>query len=578
MSDRYDLSDEEGDGSNLDESEDYTRFVAELVITGQIEREAAQEATHEATQEAAQEAKGELFQQESNEESEDGKISCMPYPYGASSSQVTEQLTDDLVVEYLRARGLIGLADEVDRSMHTVDQNSVAPEQHRGNTKAVRYPTSHSRTLAQSDEDIVENLELGMSDSTIASESTAPSRTTSSVVRRETIERSAFVGVGAYAVSRESSVEIPSDSIAFDLPAPIDRTTSAQVEATRVDDIVRVTAKPFEESKWTPKTVSLVVFAAMALLTIIVISVATTQSNKNDYGPESVPTLSPSVSPDTRLAVITDIVANVSGLQSTSGAHALHVVGSPQHKALQWIALDDDNHVDMEDEDRIIQRYTLAVLYYSTGGANWTNQFEFMTEDDECAWSGALQCDSNGIITDIDLRENELIGPMPHELSALTELKSLIFDTNSLTGQLPTIFQELTSLTRFDLWSNELMGSIPSGYFAMTNLESFKVGRNGITGSIPSEIGFLTKMTVLSLEQNLLTGQMPESLWDLTDMRVFDADQQSLSGTVSPKVGKWLNMTHFAFLKLEISGTVRRLGSKMSSLFAHRCSHKYVLR
>lgn len=493
-------------------------------------------------------------------------------------------INDELVIQYLKSRGLGNLAEQLEQKSQARHYASKTPETAVSEKQAkddAAFRKSDRMASFKSEKEelgvLLESggahVEQGRLDETVASTRTEPS---TGVRRRESAYRSRFSIaddsiVGAYAVGEESTKELlgdeyvsrqqdlvePASSNQREIPAAFSDTEdpppTTSIEATKVEDIVAVSAKPFEESKWTPKTITLLVLALGAVLASI-IAVAVTQTKSPEPAP--VPTTSPTMSPEARLAYITDIVANVSEAQTLSGMATFDMEGSPQYKALQWITMGDANQVGVDETDRIIQRYVLAVLFYSTNGDNWVNQFEFMTQDNECAWSGALQCNSKGLITDIDLRENGLEGPIPHELSALTALKSLVFDTNDLSGALPTILQELTSLTRLDLWSNKLVESIPRDFFTMTDLESFKVGRNSITGALPSEIGLLTKMTVLSLERNVLTGQVPESIWDLTNMRRFDADQQKLSGTVSPKIGEWLNLTHFAYLKLNITGTV----------------------
>mmetsp|Transcript_21029 Transcript_21029/g.34779 ORF Transcript_21029/g.34779 Transcript_21029/m.34779 type:complete len:679 (+) Transcript_21029:108-2144(+) len=493
------------------------------------------------------------------------------------------QLTDDGVIEYLKTRGLNDLAEQMLHSIRTEDreqpQSGIRKSTKEQAASDAAYSAIHGRddtTLAPIGEEAASTVRPDIENSSATQQISRVTSTSSnysiaySATRRDqtfrvgTLEASTSVelGVGAYAMgdsmdeddlSSEFGAAINNASTDDEDHTPIRSQRETSVQATKVDDIVQVMAKPLEETRWTPKTIA---FLALGIISILAIIIAVTATQVNRPTPDPEPTSSPTISPETRLAVVFDIVANVSDVGPISGIDSFTTPGSPQYKALHWIALEDRHQVHVDETEHIMQRYILAVLFFSTNGMDWKDQFEFMTADNECDWSGALQCNSEGSITDIDLRENGLVGRLPHELSDLSALRSLIFDTNDLTGPLPTVLQELTSLNRLDLWNNDLIGSIPSGYFAMTDLESFKVGRNAISGSIPSEIGLLSKLTVLSLERNLLTGQVPESLWDLTDMRVFDADQQKLSGIVSPNVGKWLNLTHFAFLKLDITGTI----------------------
>lgn len=45
-------------------------------------------------------------------------------------------------------------------------------------------------------------------------------------------------------------------------------------------------------------------------------------------------------------------------------------IPTPQRSALNWI-IDDDGAQLCPDDDSLVQRYTLAVFYYSTNGDNW---------------------------------------------------------------------------------------------------------------------------------------------------------------------------------------------------------------
>jgi hypothetical protein len=72
---------------------------------------------------------------------------------------------------------------------------------------------------------------------------------------------------------------------------------------------------------------------------------------------------------------------------------------SPQYKAARWIANQDAERLDIpetsEDPYRFIQRYAVAVLYYSLGGDNWTSQLNFLSDDHECSWNDEIADENN---------------------------------------------------------------------------------------------------------------------------------------------------------------------------------------
>ena len=67
---------------------------------------------------------------------------------------------------------------------------------------------------------------------------------------------------------------------------------------------------------------------------------------------------------------------------------------SPQYEAARWIATFDKYRMKIpsEYEYTFIQRYALAVLFFSTGGdTHWTWKLNFLTGWHECAWYDKFQ-------------------------------------------------------------------------------------------------------------------------------------------------------------------------------------------
>ena len=149
------------------------------------------------------------------------------------------------------------------------------------------------------------------------------------------------------------------------------------------------------------------------------------------------------------------------------------------------------------------ERDALVTLYNSTNGARWTPNTNWLTGD-PCTddWYG-VTCDQSGSITKLELIINNLVGPIPPELSNLSNLQVLDLFDNKLNGPIPKTLGNLTKLRFLDLESNFLGGSIPNTLGNLTKLEDLWLGKNQLSGSIPAALGNLTNLLNLSLFEKI---------------------------------------------------------------------------
>ncbi len=148
----------------------------------------------------------------------------------------------------------------------------------------------------------------------------------------------------------------------------------------------------------------------------------------------------------------------------------LEDTSTPQHKALEWMSYSDNTEPSVDDSNlvkKLIQRYALVVLYFATGGPDWENDLNFLSDTDECSWNrsirgkvkGASDC-KDGFVSVLSLKKNKLIGTLPSELGVLTALTRVSFYDNNLKGGFPESLKNLKSLDHAEFQKNEFEGSL----------------------------------------------------------------------------------------------------------------------
>jgi len=107
-------------------------------------------------------------------------------------------------------------------------------------------------------------------------------------------------------------------------------------------------------------------------------------------------------------------------------------ISSPQHRALLWLA-NDDNRTMFNFDPKLLERYALVTLFFATGGGegSWHSNYNFLSDEDVCAWMdkpvfsyedlrssmmGASCYYTEGrSVTELALASNNLIGTIPEE-------------------------------------------------------------------------------------------------------------------------------------------------------------------
>ncbi|CAI5465817.1 unnamed protein product [Closterium sp. Yama58-4] len=124
-------------------------------------------------------------------------------------------------------------------------------------------------------------------------------------------------------------------------------------------------------------------------------------------------------------------------------------------------------------------------------------------------WPG-VACDSLGNVLSIDLTSQKLKGSMASDVTALTSLTRLTFDSNLLWTPLASFvsyFSSLSNLVVLDLQYNWFYGTLPAYLLNLPALTSLALGGNYLTGTVPKPTS--TTLAKLTLTNNFLTGSVP---------------------------------------------------------------------
>ena len=182
-------------------------------------------------------------------------------------------------------------------------------------------------------------------------------------------------------------------------------------------------------------------------------------------------------------------------------------------------------------------RDLLVEVYRATGGPDWYNNNNWLTDAPLRSWHG-VNTDSQGRVTELSLGSNGLAGPIPPEVISFTKLRDLSLWGNELSGPIPPELGSLANLRVLFLTQNGLSGPIPPELGELANLQLMLVGANPLKGSIPPELGNLANLRTLDLGGNALTGSIPSELADIAKLEGLYLRDNDLTGSIPPELGR----------------------------------------
>lgn len=199
------------------------------------------------------------------------------------------------------------------------------------------------------------------------------------------------------------------------------------------------------------------------------------------------------------------------------------------------------------------QKLSLQQLYSDLNGPQWSKQQGWAQATAAyCSWDGVRCCSSDnvmqgstlacpleGAVAGLDLAANNLAGAWPTAALAglAASLVHLNLRSNQLSGPLPNSIQDLTELQRLYIDNNKLSGQLPSSLGTMTNLTQLSAASNSFSGPLPASLSNLAQLQWLLLDSNKLTGGLDGTLLQLPQLQVLNLQDNQLSGPLPALTG-----------------------------------------
>ena len=216
---------------------------------------------------------------------------------------------------------------------------------------------------------------------------------------------------------------------------------------------------------------------------------------------------------------------------SPKSANHLHRERAYQFKNMMWVYYETD-YDNYTDEQRL-QLWALGCFFDATLGVKWDYNTNWMTISQNttwCDWYG-LTCNESGMVTRLELPQNNMQRDIPVEFKVLPSLQYLGLAENSI-GRLDSMLFEIYTLEVIDLDGNGIE-MIPEVIPIRNELKELYLAGNRIS-EIPESLLMLSKLEVLWLWTNLLEGTLPEFMGRMSNLMELDLEDNFLTGDLWP--------------------------------------------
>ena len=192
---------------------------------------------------------------------------------------------------------------------------------------------------------------------------------------------------------------------------------------------------------------------------------------------------------------------------------------SPQYQAFRWLTENDTLRMDSLNHGVVVERYAVAVMYFSMEGYNWYNQLGFLYPDSVCEWNEfnatrngtnihflGVGCADRTSVSKVSFSKCLAIQDISGKDCTLSRRSSFLigFFTqafNDLAGTIPTEIALLSSLQVLEFVETGLHGYIPTELGCLSNLEEFHIDLAHLSGDIPTQLGHLPSLALLEVSK-----------------------------------------------------------------------------
>lgn len=203
----------------------------------------------------------------------------------------------------------------------------------------------------------------------------------------------------------------------------------------------------------------------------------------------------------------------------------------------------------------------------------------------------------SALLTTFSSASNELDGPLPNEITALSTLKILRLYDNKLVGDLPkdignlpleildiedneltgkvftpSFFKLTGTLTELLVNGNNFTGNLPDNISDFTLLKALTVGNNGFSGRIPNSITEIEGLVDLVLKDCKFDGPIPDDWNDLQNLKVLLMDGNELNGTIPESISNLKNLKQLTLSENKLTGPIPKDFEKLKNLRNFRAS------